>query len=391
MPDFSHLVQRIHEAASIRLNTRVYDLRRRGVDVVVLSLGEAHFELPALPFDNLPFPQSFHYSHSRGVPELRERLAAYHHERFGVGFDPEREILITAGSKPAILFAMMALLNAGDQVLIPQPAWVSYAAHARLCHARPVMPAPDTSVDDYQYFTGSPTRLIVLSHPTNPTGRILPPSDLHRLHHLAARLDSVLLIDEAYAEFAPEGLFSSAATVDPARDRTVIANSISKVFGLSGWRIGYVIARGDLIDQLLKLNQHCLTCAPTLLQHYVVAHFDRLLAVTRPQIASLLSLRAKVADLLNSLDLACMPGAGTFYFFLGIAPSTLSSTAFCDRLLEEERISAVPGLGYGSSCDSYIRIAIGAEPLSRIEYALRRIKDLIQRTTPLRLTRHCNV
>jgi aminotransferase len=391
MHESANILRGIEEAASIRCNTRVYELQHRGIDVIVLSLGEAHFNLPALSFNALPFPQSYHYSHSRGTPELRERICAYYDEQLGVPVDPEREILITAGSKATIMFAMMALLNPNDEVLIPQPAWVSYASQARLCRATPVMPPPHTPVQDYARHASPRTRLIVLSNPENPTGRILASSELQLLHELAARLNAVLLIDEAYADFAPAALFHSAGRIDASRTRTIICNSISKTFGLSGWRIGYVIARPERIDDILKLNQHCLTCASTILQHYVSTYFDRLLAATRPQIQALLALRSQVARTLSRLDITYMPGAGTFYFFISIAPTHLSSTAFCDRLLEEERISAVPGIGYGPSCDSFIRISIGAEPPDRIEYALTRVKRLIEQTTPRRLTRHMNV
>src|SRR2546421_7378195 len=137
-PQVSDAVASSAEATSIKCNNLVYTLQRQGVEIIVLSFGEAHFDLPPLPIPDLQDPALHHYSHSRGVPELRERIARYYHERFGVETDPERELLITAGSKAAIHLSMMAVLNPGDEVVMHEPLWVSYPEQAKLCHAVPV-------------------------------------------------------------------------------------------------------------------------------------------------------------------------------------------------------------------------------------------------------------
>jgi len=373
---------RISQAESVRCNTRVYELQRQGIDVIVLSLGEAFFDLPLLPFERLPFPHSYHYSHSRGLPQLRERIAAYYRLYHDVPVDPEHELLVTAGSKAATYFALMSMLGPGDEVIIPQPAWVSYAQQVRLCHAAPVFVPPMTPVETYpRYFTPR-TKLLILNNPNNPSGRIFSRCELAMLSELAAARGCTVLADEAYADFAPPGAFHSIAALARASGCFIICNSISKTFGLSGWRIGYAIAPPDLIDRILILNQHIITCAPTILEHYVAEHFDRLLKVTAPQIRALLAVRRVVAGMLDSLALRYMAGAGTFYFFIDITPTSLSSRQFCARLLNEDRISAVPGIGYGPDCDDHIRVSIGAEPLDRIEHALTRIRHLIDITTP---------
>jgi len=391
MPELAHIVRRAADAASIRMNTRVYELQRQGLDIIVLSLGEAHFDLPLLPLDPLPYPQIYHYSHSRGIPELRAAICDYYRDAFGVPVDPERELLITAGSKAAIHFAMMAALERGDEVIIPEPAWVSYHEQARLCGAEPIMLPPATPVRDYARAVTTRTSLLVINNPNNPSGRVYTAGELQHLLDLARRHDSFILADEAYSDFAPEGAFVSLGRLDPQMEHAIICNSISKTFGLSGWRIGYVIGRADLIEQVLKINQHIITCAPTILQHYVAVHFQTLRDLTAPQIRAVLDKRRVVAELIDSLNLTRLPGDATFYFFLSTAPSSLNSDAFCTRLLEEERISAVPGIGYGPSCDSFIRISIGAAPLEKIEYALQRIRRLIDESSspvPVRHTQH---
>lgn len=391
MPEPAHTVRCAADAASIRINTRVYELQRQGIDIIVLSLGEAHFDLPLLPLDPLPHPQIYHYSHSRGIPELREAICKYYRDAFGVPVDPEQELLITAGSKAAIHFAMMATLEPGDEVIIPEPAWVSYREQARLCRAEPIMLPLATPVCEYARVVTTRTRLLVINNPNNPSGRVYTAGELQHLLDLARRHDFFILADEAYSDFTPADAFTSLGRLDPAREHAAICNSISKTFGLSGWRIGYVIARADLLEQILKINQHIITCAPTILQHYVAVHFQTLRDLTAPQIRAVLDKRRAVAGLLNSLNLTRLPGDATFYFFLDIAPGSLRSEAFCTRLLEEERISAVPGIGYGPSCDSFIRISIGAASLEKIEYALQRIRQLIDQSAsrvPVRQMQH---
>jgi aminotransferase len=391
MPEPSSTVRCAADAASIRVNTRVYELQRQGIDIIVLSLGEAHFDLPLLPLDPLPHPHIFHYSHSRGIPELRAAVGDYYRDAFAVPVDPQQGLLITAGSKAAIHFAMMAVLEPGDDVIIPEPAWVSYREQARLCGANAVMLPPATPISEYARAVTTRTRLLVINNPNNPSGRVYTAGELEDLLDLARCHDFFILADEAYSDFAPADVFTSLGRLDPQMEHAIICNSISKTFGLSGWRIGYVIARADLIDQILKINQHIITCAPTILQHYVAVHFQTLRDLTAPQIRAVLDKRRAVADIIDSLRLTRLPGAATFYFFLSIQPSSLGSEVFCTQLLENDRISAVPGLGYGPSCDSFIRISIGAAPLERIEYALQRIRHLIGRSArhvPVRHTQH---
>src|SRR5437763_5007616 len=159
-PRVSHAVASSIEAASIKANNLVYTLQRQGADVIVLSFGEAYFDLPPLPLPNIDEVALHHYSHSRGVPELRERLARYYGERFGVDTDPEQELLITAGSKAAIHLSMMTVLNPGDEVVMHEPLWVSYPEQAKLCHAVPVRIPYTETVRDFERYLTDRTRLL---------------------------------------------------------------------------------------------------------------------------------------------------------------------------------------------------------------------------------------
>ena len=370
----------IAQALSIRYNNRVYEMQARGEDVIVLSLGEAFFDIPLFGFDDLPMPDGYHYSHSRGVPALRRRLAGYYGARYGVPVDPEREIVVTAGSKIAIHMSLMAVLNPGDEVLVLEPAWVSYTEQVRLCHGVPVMVPQDRGVFELGGLVTPRTRAVIVNNPNNPSGKTLTRDELEHLHALADRHDLFLVADEAYSEFVADGSFVSCGALDPEKRHTLVCNSMSKNHGMSGWRIGYVIGGAPLVEEVLKINQHLVTCPPTILQHYLERHFDRILEITRPQIADVVRRRRELAGFMDGLGMSYLPGDSTFYFFVSIARSALSSEEFCTRLLTEHRVSTVPGIGYGASCDRFIRVSVGTESIERTRRGIALAGRLIEET-----------
>ena len=371
----------VGDALSIRYNNLVYELQSAGHDVTVLSLGEAFFDVPLHSFEELPQPAIFHYSHSRGLPELRSKLARYYANEYGVPVDAEREIIVTAGSKVAIHMTLMAMLDPGDEAVIVEPAWVSYVEQVKLCHAVPVTVPYNVPLNELDQYITPRTKVVILNYPNNPRGQTLSTEEWAGLHEMARRHDVYLLCDEAYSDFVPEEeRFISAGVGDPKKRHTVICNSMSKNYGLSGWRVGYVIGDEQLMDQVLKINQHLVTCPATILSYYLTAHFDDLLEVTKPQIAAVVSWRQKVMEHLDQLGLEYLPGSATFYLFVSIADSTLSSEEFCTRLLTERHVCAVPGIGYGESCDGFIRISVGTESEERTLRGLQAISDLVRET-----------
>ncbi|HEX6751384.1 MAG TPA: pyridoxal phosphate-dependent aminotransferase [Longimicrobium sp.] len=372
------------EAMSIKYNNRVYEKKQRGEDVITLSFGEAYFDIPLFRFDDLPMPGLYHYSHSRGIMELRELLADYYESRFGVPVDPETELVVTAGSKIALHMAFMAVLEPGDEVLVPEPAWVSYPEQVRLCHGVPVRIPYHERVADYRRYITPRTRAIVVNNPNNPTGHLVSAAEWRELHRLAEQHDLYIISDEAYSDYVLEpGDFISAAAYDPEKKHTIVCNTLSKNYGMSGWRIGYVFTNEEMLFQILKLNQHLITCPATVLEWYVVRHFHEVLDITAPQIRDVVVKRRAVARMVESMGLRVFPGAGTFYLFVSIEDSALGSEEFCDRLLDERGVSTVPGIGYGDSCDGFIRISVGSESLERIRAGLEHIAEFIQETAPL--------
>ncbi|SRR6266498_389433 len=381
MPGFSKVVENSVQAMSIKYNNLVYDMKRRGIEVIVLSLGEAYFDIPLCPMDDLPFPAIYHYSHSRGIFELRQKISEYYQRQFGVVIDPEKELIVTAGSKAAIHFSMMSVLNPGDEVITQEPTWVSYPEQIKLCYGKPVQIPYYESVYDFEKYLTNKTKMIILNNPHNPRGQVLSKEELRYLMDLANRNDIYLLSDEAYSDFLVDDKFYSLGLFDEEKSNIIVCNSISKNFGISGWRVGYVFSNPGLIDQILKVNQHIITCPPTILEWYLVRHYDEIIEITYPQIAAVVNTRKQVAKFMDQIGLSHLPGSATFYFFVSIAPSKLTSEEFCTRLLLDEHISVVPGLGYGMSCDSFVRVSVGTEPIEKIQYGLRKLLELIQKTS----------
>jgi aminotransferase len=381
MPDLSRVTNAAEEAMSIKYNTMVYDLQASGRKILVMSLGEAFFDIPLFPMDDLPYPALNHYSHSRGIAELRQKLSAYYGSEYGAPVNPASEMLVTAGSKAAIHMTLMSLVDPGDQVIYPEPGWVSYPEQIKLCYGVPVGAPYNASVADLEKFVTPRTKAIIISNPHNPRGYVYTESELEELLAIARRNDLWLLCDEAYSDFVIDGSFVSLAKLDPEKRNAVVFNSMSKNYGISGWRIGYVIGNKALINNVLKVNQHLITCPATILQYYLSRHFDDLIEITKPQIQELVCRRARLAKYMDEIGLHYMPGTATFYFFVSIEGSRLSSEEFCTRLLHEELIAIVPGLGYGDSCDRFVRVSIGTATLEESMDGLRRIKDFVLKTS----------
>ena len=377
----SRVVDKIIQATSIKLNNIVYEKKSQGTDVITLSLGEAFFDIPLEDFTKLPFPDIYHYSHSRGILELRKNIAKYFSSQYDVYIDPEEEIIITAGSKIAIYMSLLAVTNPGDEVIIPEPAWVSFPEQVKLCRGVPIQIPYDISVYDYENYITNRTKLIIINNPHNPTGKIYSLDELTFLYSLAEKYNIYILSDEAYSDFIlDEDQFVSIGNLDKEKRRLILCNSISKNYGISGWRLGYVVTNKLLINQILKVNQHLITCPATILEYYISKYFFKIIETTKPQIKEVVERRMEYSKYMDSIGLKYLPGKGTFYFFVSIEGSLLSSDEFAMRLLDEYNIATVAGLGYGYSCDKFIRVAVGTENWDRTTFAFDCMKKLINET-----------
>ena len=367
---FSRRVKQVTLALSIYINDIVYAQKRRGFDVTTLSLGEAFFDIPQFDFSKIDFVKGYHYSDSQGIPELRQKILDFYHSQYGCVLEGREDVLITAGSKAAIYLAILATVDAGQEVLIHEPAWLSYQEHARLVDATPQFIPFSTPVERFGEFINDRTRLLIINNPNNPAGRLYTASELAGLVACCRERGVWLMVDEAYSDFLESGQFHSALDFDPERQTVIIANSLSKNMGMSGWRIGYLIAHPELIRQVLKLNQHIITCAPTLLQAYLTKYFDQIIAITLPQARDIVNKRRRVAAIMDSLGIEYLPGSGTFYFFVSMGDFPASSQDLALYLLLCQNIATVPGSAYGASTERFLRVSIGAESDERIADAL---------------------
>lgn len=373
----SKTVIEIPEALSIYVNQLVYDLKRRGQDIVTLSLGEAFFDIPLFDFNKVDVAKGYHYSDSQGIPELRKQIAAYYQRQYGANVDYQSEMLITAGSKVAIFMAMQVVLEPGDEVVIHEPAWLSYQEQARLVGAKPRFIPFDVPVERFGEYLSEKTGMLVINNPNNPAGRLYTADELKTIQRICRANGTYVLVDEAYSDFVGEGTFPSMARVIADKDGVIVVNSLSKNFGISGWRVGYVIAQPNIISALLKVNQHLITCGSSLLLYYLARYFDKLVDLTLPQVREVVEKRQRVMKMLDEFGFQRLAGSCTFYTFVSIEDFPGSSLDFALSLLLDHGIAVVPGSAYGESTARFVRLSIGTESEERIHEALMVMRDLV--------------
>ena len=373
----SEKVKNIPEALSIYMNQLVYSLKRNNEKIKVLSLGEAYFDIPLFDFQKMDFTKGYHYSESRGLPELRSKIAGYYTKQYSAPVNGEDELLISAGSKPIIYMAIQAVINDGDEVLMPEPAWLSYPEQIKLAGGIPRYIPYYEPVNRYVDFITEKTKILIINNPNNPAGRSYTRQELEHIYRICRERGVYVLSDEAYSDFTLNGSFTSLANIAPDKDGIIVVNSLSKNFGISGWRIGYVIAAPYLIDHILKLNQHLITCGATILNMYLAKYFDELIAITLPQAKAVVDRRKVITDYMDEIGLDHLEGNATFYCFVNIGSYGHSSLDYCLYLLFRYHIAAVPGSAYGSSTERFIRIGVGAEPIESLKESIDIIRRVI--------------
>jgi aspartate aminotransferase/aminotransferase len=376
---FSNHANKIKRARSIYINELVYQAKRNGRDPVVLSLGEAYFDIPNYGFDNDLVSGGYHYSDSQGLPSLREKIRDYLSDKHGAkDLNSDENIMISMGSKALTYMSMLLALNEGDEVLLHEPAWLSYEDQASLCGASVrYLPYQHTLKEISESISGR-TKFIVINNPNTPAGWVYDFDELKSLIAEAQEKGVFVLVDEAYSDFTRnEGFFSAASLV---RDygNLIVVNSISKNFGMSGWRVGFAAANKEIIQKLTVINQHMVTCAPTMLQLYIEKNFDEIWSVCNRQIDSLLVKRKKVRDLLDRYGFKVLEGGATFYFFVELWADGQNASDVAEKLLIEDDVALVPGEAYGKTTSHFVRLSFGTESLERIEYALRKIRARVQ-------------
>ena len=373
----SKRVQSMPEALSIYINNLILKLRSSGKHVITLSLGEPYFDLPLEGFTQEEMQTGLHYSDSLGIPELRARIADYYGQTFRASIDPNSELIVSAGSKPLIFMALQTILEPDDEVLIHEPAWLSYPEQVKLAGGVPVYIPCSCNARDFGKYVTSRTKAIILNNPNNPAGRVYSSSELEAVYSIFRANGAYVIVDESYGDFCNDGVFESMASLVPEKDDIIVINSLSKCFGMSGWRIGFCIANPEVVYGILKLNQHLITCAPTMLQHYVARNFDNIRNAVSPQIKAVVELRERVKDHVEEAGFRTMGGSATFYLFVDVSEYGRQSLDLAMHLLFKHGIGVVPGSAYGSSTEGFVRIGVGVESYETIVHAIDVMRDVV--------------
>lgn len=366
---------------------RYFDIAATMQDVVTLGIGEPDFVTPQhivqKGIESLQRGQTAYTSNS-GTIELRRAVAGYIERLYGVEYNPDDQILVTVGVSEAMWLALKAILDPGDEVLVPEPCFVANAAAVEMAGGVPI--PVDTFVEDNFQVTGAMleaaitprTKAILINYPNNPTGAILTRERMLEIAAVAERYDLVVLSDEIYERLVYGVEHINFASLPGMYDRTILMSGMSKSFAMTGWRIGYVCAPPEIMDGIRKLHQYLIMSAPTMGQ---VAALEAL-THGEPDVQTMHteynSRRRLIVDGFNSLGLTCFEPRGAFYAFPSIAASGMTDEQFCEQLLHEERVAVVPGSAFGRCGDGFIRASY-ATSRENIEKALERMARFMRR------------
>jgi len=366
---------------------RFFDLVSQTEGVISLGVGEPDFVTPwhirEACFYSLEKGYTM-YTSNLGLLELREEIAWYQKRTIGVEYEPEDQILVTVGVSEAIDIALRALLQPGDEVLVPEPCYVSYAPGATLAYGKAV-PVETFDQDQYRLRPDSlaakispRSKVLILAYPNNPTGGIMYREDLEALTDIIIQNDLIVISDEIYSELTYDGQHVSIASLPGMKDRTIVMNGFSKAFAMTGWRIGYACGHPDIIAAMTKIHQYTIMCAPIMAQKAAIEALRHGEAQMRKMVEDYNYRRKLIVNSLRQIGLECFEPRGAFYCFPSIEKTGLSSEEFCARLLTEEQVAVVPGNAFGYTGEGYIRCCYAAS-VSNIEKAVERMGSLIQR------------
>lgn len=361
---------------------RFFDIAASMEDVISLGVGEPDFVTPwhirSEAVKSLEKGRTY-YTANAGLIELRKAITTYMEETIGVSYDPAREVAVTVGASEALDAALRALVDPGDEVLIPEPSFVCYKPCTVLAGGVPV-PIETTAENGFKLTPEllnaaitKKTKLLVLPYPNNPTGGIMTKEDLEKIVPIIKEANIMVISDEIYSELTYTGKHISIASFDGMRDRTVVINGFSKAFAMTGWRLGYACAHPDVLSAMLKIHQYGIMSAPTFSQYAAIEALKN----GRPDIERMkeeYNIRRKfLVDALNEMGMTCFNPYGAFYVFPSIKKFHMSSEEFCQKLLEEQRLAVVPGTAFGDSGEGYVRISY-AYSKDSIAKALKRLE-----------------
>lgn len=392
MMDYAKLLSPVVQEVKPSGIRKFFDIANTMKDVISLGVGEPDFPTPweirKAGILSLEAGKT-RYTANRGLEQLREEISHWMERKYGLSYDPSGEILVTVGGSEAIDGTIRAVVCPGDEVIIPQPSYVCYEPLVRLSGGIPVI-LETTAEHDFRVTSEmlrdaltDRTKLLILPYPCNPTGGIMERADLEALAEVLRGTDVLVLSDEIYSELTFGGKrHVSPAAVEGMKERTVVVNGFSKTFSMTGWRMGFACGPAGLMEQITKIHQFAIMCAPTTAQYAAVEalrHGDDAVKAMKEEYD--MRRRLIVAGF-NRLGLSCREPMGAFYAFPCIRSTGLTSEEFCERLLYAERVAVVPGTAFGQGGEGFIRASY-CYSTDHIKEALRRIGrflDTLQNT-----------
>ena len=359
-------------------------------DVTALTVGEPDFATPwrvrEAAIEALERGETY-YTANAGLPKLCAAISDYMSRRFGLNYKPKEEIFVTVGGSEAIDIAMRAVINPGDEVIVPLPAFVCYEPIAKMAGAKVVRintKAENSfklTPEELKAAITEKTKLLVLPYPNNPTGAILTREELSALAEVLSGTDILVLSDEIYAELTYGRDHVSPANIEGMWERTILVSGFSKAYAMTGWRLGYLCAPSPLISQMLKLHQYAIMCAPTVSQIAAIEAMTNCDEEVEKMRAEYNRRRVMIYEGLKNIGIDSFMPEGAFYIYPNIGKFGLSSEEFCERLLYEERCAIVPGTAFGECGEGFARISYAysvkhiSEALEKIERFVKRLKS----------------
>nr|WP_298480357.1 aminotransferase class I/II-fold pyridoxal phosphate-dependent enzyme [uncultured Oribacterium sp.] len=365
---------------------KFFDLVSEMKDAISLGVGEPDFETPwhirEEGIHSLEQGRTF-YSSNAGLMELRNAISDKVREEHGISYHAKEEVMVTVGGSEAIDLAMRVILTPGDEVLIPEPCYVSYLPCAKMAYGIPI----PIQLEEKDEFRLTPeklekaitekTKLLILPFPNNPTGGIMEERDLEAIVPIILKHNLYVLTDEIYSALSYKGKHHSIIEFPGMRERTVYINGFSKAYAMTGWRLGYACAEERILKQMLKLHQFAIMCAPTTSQYSAVEALRNGDADVRKMRDAYDERRRFLVYHLRKMGLDCFEPYGAFYVFPSIRKFGLSSEEFAEKLLKEEKVAVVPGNAFGASGEGFIRISY-AYSLDNLKKAMERMERFIK-------------
>jgi aminotransferase len=373
---------------------KFFDLIARAEGIISLGVGEPDYTTPEVLKNGCreALDRGYtKYTSNCGMPELRSEIASYMATRFDLRY-PEESILVTVGVSEGVDLAVRAIVNPGDEILIGEPCYVSYAPCVTLAGGRPVM-VTTRAEDEFRlrqkHLMGKiseKTKAILICYPNNPTGAIMTRRDLEEVAQVARDHDLLVISDEAYAELTYDTMHTSIANLPGMQERTILLNGFSKMFAMTGWRLGFAAAPAELIDAMLKIHQYTALCAPSISQYAVLVGLRGGCGFIKEMIDDYNRRRKLLVHGLREIGLPCFEPKGAFYAFPSIAHTGMSSEEFSERLLFEAKVAVVPGTAFGESGEGFVRCCYATSRVL-LEEALERIDRFVERHQLPRVTK----